>query len=68
MVEAFSSEGAPQFGPEAMTATIELLQKRTIEMIKAESEEESKGESLREPIQVTWTKEAINIVTQHLTE
>lgn len=51
-----------------MTATIEVLQKRTLEMIKAETEEESKGESFREPLQVAWTKEALNIITQHLTE
>ena len=31
-------------------------------------EEESKGESLREPLQITWTKEALTIITQHLTE
>ena len=37
-------------------------------MIKSESEEESKGETLREPLQVSWTKEALNIITQHLTE
>ena len=69
MVESFSAaEGVPQFGQEALTATLDFLQKRTNEMIKAESEEESKGESLREPLQITWTKEALGIITQHLTE
>ena len=69
MVESFSAaEGVPQFGPEALTATLDYLSKRTNEMIKAETEEESKGESLREPLQIAWTKEALNIITQHLTE
>ena len=70
MVEtSFSvAEGSPQFGPETMTATLDMLQKRTQEMIKTETEEEHKGESLREPLQVTWTKEALNIITQHLSE
>ena len=70
MVESSFSvaEGSPQFGPEAMTATLEMLQKRTQEMIKSETEEEHKGESLREPLQVTWTKEALNIITHHMSE
>lgn len=69
MVEVVhSSAEGNQFGPEAMTAAIEVLQKRTLEMIKTETEEESKGESFREPLQVAWTKEALNIITQHLTE
>ena len=51
MVESFSgAEGVTQFGTEALTATLDLLSRRTNEMIKAESEEESKGESLREPL------------------
>ena len=68
MVEAFASEGAPQFGPDPLISTIEMLQKRTDEMIQLESEEENKGESLRESLQVSWTKEALNIVTMHLSE
>ena len=45
-----------------------MLQKRTDEMIQIENEEETKGDSLREPLQVSWTKEALNIVTMHLSE
>ena len=63
MVEAFASEGAPQFGSDMIASTIEQLRTRTDEIIQIDSEEETKGESLREPLQVAWTKEALNIIT-----
>lgn len=64
MIQAqHSAAEGNQFGPEAMIATVDVLQKRTLEMIKVETEEESKGEVLTEPLQIAWTKEALSIIT-----
>ena len=49
---------------------LEALEKRSADMIQAE-EEERKGDGegcLLDPLALRWSKEALNIVTQHLSE
>lgn len=69
MVESISDEVAP-FGPEAIEATISMLQVRTETMLKGESEErkEEELEGLSEPLSMRWAKEGLMLVTQHLSE
>ena len=50
---------------------IDALQKRSNEMMQAEETEERKGDEegcLLDPLALRWAKEALAIVTHHLTE
>jgi hypothetical protein len=70
MVEVLQEE-KESFGAENIQATIEQLSKLTNEMIGASQLEERKEEEeggLTDPLQLRWSKEALCIVTQHLSE
>ena len=58
-------------GKDALNEAVETLSKRTQEMIELDIQEERKEEEMEglcEPLHMRWTKEAVAIVTQHLSE
>ena len=68
--KADNQEGSQQ-DKHTIIGAIDALQKRSNDMMQAEETEERKGDEegcLLDPLALRWAKEALAIVTYHLTE